>query len=207
LSTRGDPPTHPQQFITAPPKKRKWPWVVAGVLLFLFIIGQCSSNDHNSASTSSSSSSASTSLPPPSSAPSTPTASSSEAAPTSTAPPGPALPDVKDLTINEQPGDVISATYKIGENLTDGLTKDTARYETSLILKYALAKYPNLTEVDVHGKADLIDVYGNTKLEEVATLTYSRASLDRINWGSFSTKNMWNEPIADSADIAQAFLY
>jgi len=133
--------------------------------------------------------------------------SSPQAAPTSTTPPGPVLPSVKDLAIDVSPEDVVTATYKSGENLTAGITKDVARYETSLILKYALAKYPNLSAVNVHAKADLIDVYGNTNLREVATLTYSRASLDRINWGSFNTKNMWNEPIANAADIAPAFLY
>jgi hypothetical protein len=53
----------------------------------------------------------------------------------------------------------------------------------------------------------MTDEYGNSKEEEVATLTYSRATLNRINWQNFNTNNMWNIPIADSADVARAFLY
>jgi hypothetical protein len=205
LSTPNKPPPPPQQPDSTPPtSKRKYIWLGVGIFVLLVIVGQCGKHNDNNSSSSSSSS------------PSSPSSSTSAAAappaePTSTTPPGPTPPSVKEFSINEQPGpdgtDLVSATYKIGENLTEGLTKDTARIETSQILQYAVAKYPNLTEVDVHARADMTDEYGNSKEEEVATLTYSRATLNRINWQNFNTNNMWNIPIADSADVAPAFLY
>jgi hypothetical protein len=203
LSTPNHPPPPSQQPVSPPvKKKRKWPWIVGGVVVFLAVVGQCGNHDHNSSSSSSSSSSKPTSTSTaPAPAPQTTTTTSA----------GPAKPNVQQLTISEQPGpdgsDVVSATYKIGENFTAGLTKDTARMDTAKILQYALAAYPNLTEVDVHANADMTDMYGNNKLEEVATLTYSRATLERINWSNFNTNNMWNIPIADSAYVAPAFLY
>lgn len=201
LSTPNHPQVPSQQPVSAPAKKRrKWPWIVGGIVVFLAIVGQCGNHDHNSSSSSSSSSKT----------PST-SAAAAPAPDTTTTSAGPTKPDVQQLTLNEQPGsdgaDVVSATYKIAENLTAGLTKDTARMDTAKILQYVLAAYPNLTEVDVHAKADMTDMYGNSKLEEVATLTYSRATLERINWSNFNTNNMWNIPIADTADVAPALLY
>jgi hypothetical protein len=90
---------------------------------------------------------------------STTTSTSAAAAPnTTTTTEGPQPPNVQQLTWNVQPGpdgDIVTATFKIGENLTNGLTKDGARYDTIKILKYAQQVYPNLAEVDVHAMADM----------------------------------------------------
>jgi hypothetical protein len=50
-------------------------------------------------------------------------------------------------------------------------------------------------------------MYGRSSLDQVATLTYSRATLDKINWDNFNSNNIWNIPIADSADVTPAFQY
>jgi hypothetical protein len=175
-------------------KKRKWPWIVAGVVLFLIIVGQCG---HHSDTTSTSGQSKSTAA---SNAP----ASSAAAAPTT--PQGPKSP--ANANISPPPGpdvDVVTARYKIGESLTKGLTKDGARIDTENILKYIKAAYPNLTEVHVFGTADMVDQYGNTSDDQVVTLTYSRATMDKINFNNVLFQNIWN--IADDSWVHPAFRY
>jgi hypothetical protein len=193
-------PTPPPPPPPAPAKKpRKWPWIVFAVV-FLSIVGHCQHSHHGGGSSTNSSTSSTAASP------------SATAAPdTSTTPQGPRPPNAKDLTWNVQPspdgGDIVTATFKIGENLTKGLTKDGARSDTADILKYALQAYPNAVEFDVHAMADMVDVYGRSSVDQVATLTYSRANLEKIDWHNFDTNNMWNIPIADSADVHPAFLY
>jgi DNA modification methylase len=79
--------------------------------------------------------------------------------------------------------------------------------DTVSILKYAQTAYPNMAEVDVDASADMVDMYGRTSVDQVATLTYSRATLDKIDWNNFDFKNIWNIPIADSAEVHPAFQY
>ena len=88
------------------------------------------------------------------------------------------------VTFDTRPGpagDIVDAGFKIGESLTSGLMKDNARITTVDILKYAQQAYPNLAEVDVSAAADIQDVYGRSSVDLVASLTYSRATLDKID--------------------------
>jgi hypothetical protein len=187
-----------------PPVKKapqKWPWIALSVVVLIIILAQLGKSGSDNSSTSSSSASSASAA----------TTSAPAAAPTTTTPQGPQPPaGVKNLTFDVQPGpdgDIVTARYKISENLTAGLTKDGARIDTVSILKYAQAAYPNLAEVDVDASADMVDTYGNTKYEQVATLIYTRATLDKINWENFDFKNVWNVPIALPVYIHPAFLY
>lgn len=183
-----------------PPKKAVSPksiLAVVGAILLLIIVGKACGHGGKEDSSSTSTSNS--------------TSSSNAAAAAPTTPQGPKPPaNVKALNISPPPGpdvDVVTARYKIGENLTKGLTKDGARIDTVDILKYIKAAYPNLTEVHVDATADMVDQYGNTSEDQVATLIYSRATLDKINWDNFNFQNIWNIPIADSAEVHPAFQY
>jgi hypothetical protein len=174
-----------------------------GIFVFFVIVGQCGSHDNKNTSSTTSSSSKSAAAPSSHS-------STNAAPPTSTAPPAPQPPPVTDLTISDKSdadSDNVFVSFKARQGFTDGLTKDGARFDTSQILQYALARYPKLTEVIVSVKADMTDMYGNSKVEEVATLSYSRATLEKINWSNFDPNNMWNIPIADTAEVFPAFRY
>lgn len=195
LSTSNNPPTPPQQPVSPKPSSnRKYILLGVGIFVFLVIVGQSGSHDNKNTSSTTSSSSTS------------PSSHSS----TNAAPPAPQPPPVTDLTISDKSdadSDNVFVSFKAREGFTDGLTKDGARYDTSLILQYALRKYPKLTEVIVSVNADMTDMYGNSKMEEVATLSYSRATLEKINWSNFDPNNMWNMPIADTAEVFPAFRY
>ena len=205
-----EPPPPPPEHYASPPlapakKKRKWPWIVAGVVLFLIIVGQC--GHHSDTSSTSSQAKSSTPSQAKSTAASNAPASSAAAPPTT--PQGPKPPaNVKALNISPPPGpdvDVVTARYKISDNFTKGLTKDGARINTVDILKYIKAAYPNLTEVHVAATADMVDQYGNTSEDQVVTLVYSRATMDKINFDHILAQNIWN--VADYADVHPAFQY
>lgn len=179
-------------------KKRKWPWIVAGVVLFFMIVGQCGHHSDTSSTSGQGKSTATSGSP-----------ASSAAAAAPTTPQGPKPPaNVEALKISPPPGldvSVVTARYKISENLTKGLTKDGARMDTVDILKYVKAAYPNVSEVHVFATADMVDQYGNTSDDQVVTLTYSRATLDKINFANVLPQNIWN--IADDSWVHPAFQY
>jgi cytoskeletal protein RodZ len=200
---------------------RKWlPWIVAGIVAFFMIagtatlfmiVGTAISSWH--ASDSHSTSATSTTRPSASASASATASTSAAAAPetgpdTSTTPQGPQPPEGVTFEVSPGPnGDIVTASYKLQENFTAGLTKDTARYKTVEVLKYAQSAYPKLAEVDVHVTADMKDTYGNTSVGQVATLVYSRDSLDKINWNNIDPADIWNVPIADPIYIHHDLLY
>jgi hypothetical protein len=195
LSSAGPPP--PKQTISTP----KSILALFGAILLLLIVGKaCGDGEREDSSSTSTSPSSATSA-----APTTPAA-------TPTTPRGPKPPaNVEGLTFDVKPGpngDIVTAKFKIAGGFTRGTTKDGARIDTVDILKYAQAAYPNLAEVDVDALSDMVDIYGRTSVDQVVvTLTYSRATLDKINWDNFHFENIWNIPIADSAYVHPAFQY
>jgi hypothetical protein len=174
-------PSGPAAPAAARKKRKKWPWIVAGVVVLLIVITGLSGNDGQGKNTATSA---------------------------TTTTKGPQPPQVQGLRWDIQPspdGDIVTAKFKIAENLTKGLTKDGARIDTMNILKYAQQAYPNLAEVHVDASADMTDQYGNTTDDQVVTLVYTRATLNKINWHGLKFQDVWN--IADSAEVHPAFQY
>jgi len=174
-------PSGPATPAAARKKRKEWPWIVAGVVVLLIIIAGLSGNDGQGKNTATSA---------------------------TTTTQGPQPPQVQGLRWDIQPspdGDIVTAKFKIAENLTKGLTKDGARIDTMDILKYAQQAHPNLAEVHVDASADMTDQYGNTTDDQVVTLVYTRATLNKINWHGLKFQDVWN--IADSAEVHPAFQY
>lgn len=215
MSTPNNPTPPPPPPPATPKENLRLPWIVAGVFglfAFLMFLGHCSHSDQGKNPPTSATATTPTSATATSSAAIDGGGGSATAAPaTTTAPQGPQPPAyVRELTFDVKPGpdgDIVTATYKIGENFTKGLTKDSARIETMDILKYALQAYPNAVEFDVHAMADMVDTYGRTSVDQVATLIYMRDSLDKINWQNFDFANIWNVPICLPVYIDPALLY
>jgi hypothetical protein len=131
-------------------------------------------------------------------APSTP----SEAAPPT--PTGPPKPD--GVTFSTAPGpdgDVVNARFAIRDNYTEKLIKDGARLDTINILRYARATYSAASAVNVQGTFPMTDPYGNTATHVAIDLTYSKATLDKINFDGVTKNSIWE--IRDSGTVLPAF--
>lgn len=177
-------------FATEPPKKGLSGKValalsVLTVLVLLVIVGKSWGFERNDSQL-------------PSSAPSTPT----EAAPST--PAGPKKPDGVTFTTTQSPdGEIVDARFAIRDNYTELLIKDGARLDTIDILRYARATYPAASAVNVQGTFPMTDPYGNTSTQVAIDLTYSRETLNKINFDGVTKNSIWE--IRDSGSILPAF--
>ncbi|OBH36684.1 hypothetical protein A5690_07985 [Mycobacterium intracellulare] len=127
---------------------------------------------------------------------------STEAAPST--PAGPKKPDGVTFTTTQGPdGEIVDARFAIRDNYTELLIKDGARLDTIDILRYARATYPDASAVNVQGTFPMTDPYGNTSTQVAIDLTYSRATLNKINFDGVTKNSIWE--IRDSGSILPAF--
>jgi len=176
---------------TAPPPQKKplgcFKTVLGlvGIIILIGVIGNaCGSDDDKSSSSSSSSSSS----------------RSSAASATTTTPTGPKRPDA---TFAVAPDGAVTASFAIGDNLTEGLIKDGARFDTIDILKYAKLTYPNAPQVEVKGRFPMKNSYGNTSTDTVIDLVYLKSTIDQINFEGVDKDKIWE--ISDSGTVYPAF--
>lgn len=119
-------------------------------------------------------------------------------------PTGPKKPDGVAFAISPGPnGDVVDARFAIRDNYTETMIKDGARHDTIDILRYARATYPDASAVNVQGTFPMTDPYGNTATHVAIDLTYSRETLNKINFDGVSKNSIWE--IRDSGSILPAF--
>lgn len=119
-------------------------------------------------------------------------------------PTGPKKPDGVTYTISPGPnGDVVEARFAIRDNYSETMIKDGARRDTIDILRYARATYPDASAVNVQGTFPMTDPYGNTSTQVAIDLTYSRATLNKINFDGVSKISIWE--IRDSGSVLPAF--
>lgn len=138
------------------------------------------------------------------SAPSTVTATGPSAPNAPPSASGPKKPDgVSFASVPGPNGEVINARFAIRDNYTETMIKDGARHDTIDILRYARATYPDAAAVNVQGTFPMTDPYGNTSTQVAIDLTYSRETLNKINFDGVSKKSIWE--IRDSGSILPAF--
>ncbi|MGO4445083.1 hypothetical protein AB4Z42_17165 [Mycobacterium sp. 2YAF39] len=97
----------------------------------------------------------------------------------------------------------MTAAFAIGDNLTEGLIKDGARFETIDILEYAKQVYPNASQVNVRGSFPMKDAYGNVETKVVINITYLKSTIDQINFKGVDKDKIWE--IRDSGFIHPEF--
>ena len=102
-------------------------------------------------------------------------------------------------------GGVVFVEWAIDENLTEGLTKDTARLEATDILEAVQGSSFTYRRVALSGTFTLVDQLGNESEDEVVRGNFSRQLINKINFENFDFKNVFE--IADSAYIHPAFQY
>ncbi|OBG79420.1 DUF2510 domain-containing protein [Mycobacterium sp. E3305] len=185
-------------FSTEPPKKDSPGGTAAlalaalGALVLLVIVGKSWVFDPKKDGQS----------PPPSSSAAAGPPESTAAAPST--PAGPKKPDGVTFTTTPGPdGDVVDARFAIRDNYTEQMIKDGARTDTIDILRYARATYPDASAVNVQGTFPMTDPYGNTATHVAIDLTYSRATLNKINFDGITKASIWE--IRDSGTILPAF--
>jgi hypothetical protein len=113
------------------------------------------------------------------------------------------------LLVPEHADERVIVEWAINENLTEGLTKDTARLEAAEILRAARDAerkvHKQYNGIFLQGSYPLVDQFGNAKEETVVRADYSQATLNRINFDGINFKDIFD--IADSAEIHPAFQY
>lgn len=177
---------------TAPPPQKK-PLgcfkTVALIIGVLFLIGLVSNScDDDKKEDSSSSSRSSSSV----------RASTTSRTPTTSA--GPVKPEANFAV---EPDGSVTAAFAIGDNLTEGLIKDGARFRTIDILEYAKKTYPNASQVTVQGSFPMKDAYGNVSTDVVVNVTYLKSTIDQINFEGVDKDNIWE--IRDSGFVHPEF--
>jgi hypothetical protein len=105
------------------------------------------------------------------------------------------------------PGERVILTWAINENLTEGLTKDTARLEAIKILQAIDKLGVDYSGAVLEGTYPLVDKLGNAAEETVVRASYDRATIDRINFENFLFKHVFDPDVASSAAIHPAFQY
>lgn len=89
-------------------------------------------------------------------------------------------------------GDVVVTEFDIHDGFTKSMIARNAQRETVKILKWADEAYPQAVEVTVQGRFPMKDTYGNTSNMTILDVTYSRATLDKINFDGIDSDKIWD---------------
>lgn len=99
---------------------------------------------------------------------------------------------------------VISVHFNVSDNLSEELVVGGAKSDIMFILKDILETNVEFTRVDITGRCELGDRYGNSRMDDVIEVRYSKETLDRINWSRFNHhENMYS--VADYSNIHPMF--
>lgn len=160
--------------------KRKG-WTLAGAAVaFLLLISMCSGNGDTKKKDEPPAASTSTSV----SAPAPETANTEPAEPEVPKPPHDAT-----ATVNENGS--VDIAFDIGDNFTHNMIVRKAQGDTVDLLKWAKENYPAASEVVITGRFPMTDQFGNTATDEILIVAYTRATLDKINFGGVNRENIW----------------
>jgi len=80
--------------------------------------------------------------------------------------------------------------WAINDNLTGGLIRTGMYMDIVDILKAVRNANIQYSTVQVRGTFPLVDVYGNVSEATVVRATYTKTTIDKINWNNFITKNI-----------------
>lgn len=107
-------------------------------------------------------------------------------------PPPPAGPVAPEGVVFTDSGGAVTATFDIRDAVFMRLTRFGAQSTTKEALEYALQEYPGLSQVRVIGRFPTQDAYGNDSVSDVLDVSYSRSTIDKINFDGIPNDNIWN---------------
>lgn len=87
---------------------------------------------------------------------------------------------------------MVVTEFDIHDGFTKSMIARNAQRETVEILKWADEAYPQAVEVTVQGRFPMKDAYGNTSNSTILDVTYSRATLDKINFDGIDSDKIWD---------------
>lgn len=111
--------------------------------------------------------------------------------------------DVERVTAVNYDGAIVDVQWTINDNLTEGMIKGGAKRDVIAILRAVVKSGVPFTEVMVRGTFPLIDVYGNTKEQQVISASYTAETIARINFDGIDPDNIYI--ISDNAIVHPAF--
>lgn len=115
--------------------------------------------------------------------------------------------DVKNwLTVNyDESISTMVVTWALDENLTEGLTKDSARIGTVDVLKALKKSKVTYKEVLLVGTYSMQDVYGNVEETDVINARFAQEIVNKINFDNVNFKDIFL--LASEVYIHPAFEY
>lgn len=90
---------------------------------------------------------------------------------------------------------IILVRWDIGDNLTEGMIRLSAKSDVADILRTIGESGINCREVTVFGSFPLVDKFGHSSKDVVVKASYKGATIKRINWDQVLIDNMYE--IAD----------
>ena len=98
---------------------------------------------------------------------------------------------------------IIFVSFAINDNLTQGMVRGGARLDVKNLVRAIDESRIDFTGLWLFGTFSMVDAFGNAEEMEVVKMFYDRATVDRINWDSFLTDNIY--VIADDEWVHPAF--
>ena len=98
---------------------------------------------------------------------------------------------------------ILFVQWAINDNLTGGLMKAGARRDVSDILEAIQKTGVSYDSILVVGTFALVDLLGNEREGEVVEASYSRSTLESINWDNFIFDNV--DRVADEVNLHSSF--
>ncbi len=116
------------------------------------------------------------------------------------------VPRIRGISFDAfETGDVF-VEWEINDNLTNDLIKFGAADDCTKIAKAIAKSGFQYTHLTLQGYFPMQDVYGNSNDAMVINLTYSKATLDKVNWDNFILQNIYKIADTDVTDfVSPAF--
>lgn len=109
----------------------------------------------------------------------------------------------KNITGLDYDGSAVVVAFNISDNLTENMIRDGAKRSILDFLKTLAKSGLPYNKATIKGSFSMVDKFGNASNTEVVTATYTKATVDKINFDNFLSANTYI--IADEAVIHPVF--
>lgn len=97
--------------------------------------------------------------------------------------------DIRQATLNA--AGIYTIEWDLGDNITDSLAKRGAKNDIAAALQYIKEAGQDYKEVNLRGYTDLVDASGNVENRQVIYVTYTKETVDNINFDNFLADNVY----------------